>query len=88
FSDFSLLIFLNPPVLNSFLRGIQGLSPELVHARKQHGLGLWLTQSDARYLCGQRRRAFFLCSGILNACLTRRKENPMSLHLRSGFVFS
>jgi len=27
--------------------------------------GLWLTQSDARYLCGQRRRAFFLCSSIL-----------------------
>ncbi len=28
FSDFSLLIFLNPPVLFFFLRGIQGLSPE------------------------------------------------------------
>ena len=36
--------------------------PELVHAHKRRGFGLWLTQSDARYLCGQRRRAFFLCS--------------------------
>jgi hypothetical protein len=27
--------------------------------------GLWLTQSDARYLCGQCRRAFFCAADIL-----------------------
>lgn len=65
FSDFSLLIFLNPPVLFFFLRGKQGLSPERSPHAFRLWIGLWLTQSDARYLCGQRRRAFFLCSGIL-----------------------
>lgn len=29
------------------------MSPESVHARKRHGWGLWLTQSDARYPCGR-----------------------------------
>ena len=51
-----------------------GLSPELVHARKQHGLGLWLTQSDARYLCGQRRRAFFCAAAFLMPVLPSEKK--------------
>lgn len=41
--------------------------PELVHARKRRGFGLWLTQSDARYPCypcGHRHRAIFLCSRL------------------------
>ena len=40
-------------------------SPESVHAHKRRGLGLWLTQSDARYLCGQRRRADFRVAAVL-----------------------
>ena len=35
-------------------------------AAKELGINMdTLYGSDARYLCGQRRRAFFLCSGIL-----------------------
>lgn len=41
------------------------MSPESVHARKRHGWGLWLTQSDARYPCGHRHRAAFLCCRLL-----------------------
>ncbi len=40
--------------------------------------GLWLTQSDSRYLCGQSRRAFFCAAIFLTPAFTRRKENPMS----------
>ena len=31
---------------------------------------------------------FSCAAAFFHTCLTRRKENPMSLHLRSGFVFS
>ncbi len=32
-----------------------GCAPELVRTRKRCGLGLWVSQSDARYSCGHRR---------------------------------
>ena len=31
---------------------------------------------------------FSCAAAFFHTCLTLRKENPMSLHLRSGFVFS
>lgn len=34
-------------------RGIQGISPESVRSPSGCGFGLWVSQSDARYSCGQ-----------------------------------
>ena len=53
------------------------------HGKSLTPLLLLLPKSLATF-----REPYFLCSGILNACLTLRKENLMSLHLRSGFGFS
>ena len=36
--------------------------------------GLWLTQSDARYLCGQRRRAFSCAAASLTPALPSEKK--------------
>ena len=58
-------------------------SPESVHARKRRGLGLWLTQSDARYLC--------VAAVLPYMSLPAEKENPMSatsvLDMISSFRF-
>ncbi len=67
-------------------------SPESVHARKRRGLGLWLTQSDARYLCGHLHRATFCVAAVLPyMSLPAEKENPMSatsvLDMISSFRF-
>jgi len=37
----------------SFYQGYRAARPELVRTRKRCGLGLWGSQSDARYSCGQ-----------------------------------
>jgi len=39
---------------------------------------LWLTQSDARYLCGQRRRAFFCAAAFLMPVLPSEKKTLCS----------
>jgi len=48
--------------------------------------GLWLTQSDARYLCGHRHKAISLCNDIL-PYLPSEKKILCPFHLRSGYDF-
>ena len=65
------------------------MSPKLVHTPLGCGLGLWLTQSDARYLCGQLRRAFFRAATFLNTCLypPKRKSYVLSTSVLDLIAF-
>jgi len=59
------------------------------YAHTKGWVGLWLTQSDARYLCGQRHRVLFHVAGILFPCLyPPKKKILMPPPIRTQFLSS